>query len=257
MFIPGPVIDCWACEGTGIGRKFVERVRVPTGEVCSWCTNDGSSPEYDGDDGSYYRQKYVEPGKTRDRWWSDRSYRVFAILGNVRNGHGFAGVETHEPLPYISDCRGVPDDATPETLDVLSNEHSASWCTMEELMAYDWKQPIHQVGVVSIQAYASLRGTGAAPEHWSGGISGPNIVTLMPLAADVILATHPLELTTGAPEPHPLRDDAVPIDGIRYYVQYRWTDDLESYTGNFMERMRMLAGHVGERETRLIFDFDS
>jgi len=40
-----------------------------------------------------------------------RWYDLFAILGNVRNGRGFAGVVTGSGFVPISDCRGIPEDA--------------------------------------------------------------------------------------------------------------------------------------------------
>jgi hypothetical protein len=254
--VPGPIIDCWACHGTGIETRW-KRVHSTT-EQCNWCTNDGSNPDFPDDDGSYYRRKYVGPGKTRDSWYSDRNYTVFAILGNVRNGHGFAGVYTHDPLPFISDCRGVPDDATPEALEHLSNEHSATWCTLAEVMDYPWHAPIHRGGVITIQQYARLRGTGAAPTNWCGGIDGRGIMTLTPQAADMILAQHPRALSAGSGHPSgPFRDDSEPINGIRYYVNYEWDDTLADTTRGFLDRMKMLAMEVGEHDCRLIFDFDS
>jgi hypothetical protein len=257
-FVPGPIIECWACSGTGRKRVYDRDAGTYsfTNDPCMWCTNDGRG-EPGLSDASYYRRIYVEPGKTRDTWFSERSYVTFAILGNVRNGHGFAGVETHAPLPYISSDRGIPDDVTPETLDVLSGEHSATWVTMAEIIDYDWKQQIHQSGVITLRAYAALRGTGAAPRNWSGGIDGPNIATVTTQQADAILARHPLPLVAVPSEPNPFLDDGDPIDGIRYYVRYRWTEPLERYTEMFLQRMRELASVVGEHECRLVMDFDS
>ena len=40
----------------------------------------------------------------------ERHYYLFAWLGNVRNGFGFAGTPTHEPVASMTDCRGLPDD---------------------------------------------------------------------------------------------------------------------------------------------------
>jgi hypothetical protein len=40
----------------------------------------------------------------------ERHDYLFAWLGNVRNGFGFAGRPTHEPVASMTDCRGLPDD---------------------------------------------------------------------------------------------------------------------------------------------------
>jgi hypothetical protein len=186
--------------------------------VCRYCTNnqfDDPGANLNEDDLAFYRRRYgVGPGKIRDTWYSDRNYTVFAVLGNVRNGFGFASIET----PVIADHRGVPDDTTSETLALLSGEHSETWCTLDEVEAYDWTQDVYDSGVISLNEYAKLREGNQAPQSWSGGISGAGIVTLTTQAADT---------------------------------------SLTEYTAAFRERMRMLREAVGDRECRLIFDFDS
>jgi len=228
-FIPGPIIECWACDGTGVARH-------QPGKPCWSCNSDPA--ERDEFDRDYLEARYVQPGKVRDTWYSDRNYAVFAILGNVRNGRGFAGVYTHDPLPWISDSRGIPENATPETLAVLSDEHSGTWCTLAEVLAYDWHRPIHRGGVISLAQYAECKRTGQRPDSWSGGISGGNNVTVSPEQADRFLAGS----NTG---------------GMTVHVNYEWDDTLDDFTSVFRDRMKMLAMEVGERECRLIFDFDS
>ena len=39
-----------------------------------------------------------------------RSYNTFAMLANVRNGRGFAGIKTSDGFPYIHEPRGLPAD---------------------------------------------------------------------------------------------------------------------------------------------------
>ncbi len=278
-FLPGPVIECWSCDGTGFATRWEERKRVPwinddgTRKPCGWCTNDGMTPEYEGDTGEYYRERYVEPGKTRDHWYSDRNYVMFAILGNVRNGSGFAGVETFVPLPSISDGRGIPDDATPETLQILSDEHSGTWCTLDEVDAYDWDQDIQQSGIIGLDVYAQLREGNKSPDSWSGGISGQGIVTVTMQAADALLAQQPAAALTAGGDGGALKSDAnirggapadmlfggggMNIGGTRYYVKYRWVEKLDESTAGFRKRMELLHAAVGDRECRLVYDFDS
>src|ERR1700760_96312 len=47
-------------------------------------------------------------------FYSDRSYDTFAILADVRNGHGFAGVSTGEGFTPVSMPKGLPGDLSPE-----------------------------------------------------------------------------------------------------------------------------------------------
>lgn len=39
-----------------------------------------------------------------------RSYNTFAMLADVRNGRGFAGIKTSDGFPYIHEPRGLPAD---------------------------------------------------------------------------------------------------------------------------------------------------
>ena len=132
-----------------------------------------------------------------DSLFLERDYTMFAILGNVQNGHGFAGVYTHDPLPFISDCRGIPnleadtraaiiypdddhdEDAWENDDIVWMGDHSFSWVTFAEYLAYDWERPMQSGGVVTMAALKEWtledKDHQRPPPGWSGGISGPNI----------------------------------------------------------------------------------
>ena len=40
----------------------------------------------------------------------DRHYQLFAVLADVRNGYGFAGIQTGEVVTPTSKPRGLPSD---------------------------------------------------------------------------------------------------------------------------------------------------
>ena len=56
--------------------------------------------------------------RKKDKWVTvgvgvagdSRSYNTFAMLANVRNGRGFAGVKTSDGFPVIHEQRGLPED---------------------------------------------------------------------------------------------------------------------------------------------------
>lgn len=115
----------------------------------------------------------------------NRNYNLFAILANVRNGHGFAGVTTGEGWPSIAPGRGLPEGFDPDA--VLPHphypeegprylgDHSFTWVTLDELKAFDWDGVTSTLyGIVPADVYEELK-TGEQPEEWSGGISGPGI----------------------------------------------------------------------------------
>lgn len=68
-----------------------------------------------------------------------RSYNTFAMLANVRNGTGFAGVLTSTGFPVIHEPRGLPDDLTRD------EDHGVIVDKAQLVCAWDWdgkEQPI-------------------------------------------------------------------------------------------------------------------
>ena len=86
-----------------------------------------------------YRWVSADSWSKDDSWHADemyngRSYYLFAILADVRNGSGEV-----EPIDYP---RGVPDDASSGYKYVVDrwdgDGHSHSYFTLDELMNFDW-----------------------------------------------------------------------------------------------------------------------
>lgn len=83
----------------------------------------------------------VIPKSKHGNWNDDplenRSYSYFGWLADVRN---------YSEIPPISQPRGVPDDMAPETKASFeswgSDAHSASWLTVDEILAVDFDQVI-------------------------------------------------------------------------------------------------------------------
>lgn len=152
-------------------------------------------------DRRYPCRRCHETTLTHRQWFSDRNYDVFAILGNVRNGSGFAGVRTSSGFPYISDGRGLPDDLSNEVnarlalieadndsededlYDLLDKEpegwwdlgeHSQSWVLLSEIDEYDWDGGVVKEGWVDPWNFELWRQDGK-PQAWSGGVSGGSI----------------------------------------------------------------------------------
>lgn len=93
--------------------------------------------------------------------YSDRNYNVFGILANVRNGSGFAGIETGAGFVPISDPRGLPEDLSDEYRAAIADEddskvprlwfgdHSETHLSLKELIDFDWTQTTACAGVVN------------------------------------------------------------------------------------------------------------
>lgn len=175
--------------------------------------------------------------------YQGRNYDLFAILADVRNGRGFAGIKTGEGFVPIEDPRGVPEDASPSVADEIrdygSDGHSHSWFTVAELLAYDWDQQTIIEGVIPYEEFIKLKGTNQSPKGWSAGISGPGIVTY--------------------------DQDEVPEDiqdrierGERPYVAYRWAIKYRAHTQYFLETTIPALQALGEPDdVRMVFFFDN
>jgi hypothetical protein len=179
----------------------------------------------------------------------DRSYDTFAVLANVRNGYGFAGIPTGEAYEPISKPRGFPPGFEVDGEDhngKWMGDHSHSYVSLAELMDYADRHATTRrtkFGVIPVAVYEHLKETGGAPNDWSYGISGPGIITL-PSDAYNYSKRHGLLL----PEK-------------QYYVQYSWgVSALETtYIPELIAQLLELQAEydVANHEVRLVFGFDS
>lgn len=204
-------------------------------------------------------------------YFTDRNYRLFAALGNVRNGYGFAGVPTHTPIHPISDNRGFPEnmsrfgeifksmtegsyneddwDEFEKNFGQLGfdspGDHSTSYVTLRELKEYEWPR-INATGWLTLDHYLKTVKVGENPNEWCGGVSGSNIVHLQPDEVDSLVIE----------------------EGKQYYVQCVWEDHLidERIIKQILDWMEPLAtpewmadktGVHPDDSVRLIFNFDS
>lgn len=109
-----------------------------------------------------------------------RNYDLFSILANVRNGVGFAGVDTGDGFTPISEPRGLPLDVSLKVQKESDNwgdgGHSHSWLTVKELLEYNWQQTTKKRGKVSQKAAAKMAKTGEAPGSYCGGTTDKSYV---------------------------------------------------------------------------------
>lgn len=92
--------------------------------------------------------------------FEERCYALFGWLAGVRN---------YSDLPILAPPRGIPDDASPgvraayEDWDV--DAHSASWLSVQELLAFDYDQRVEDRRVTRQTAWGyDGGGTAAAGE---------------------------------------------------------------------------------------------
>jgi hypothetical protein len=68
----------------------------------------------------------------------DRSYNTFAMLADVRNGVGFAGVKTSDGFPVIHEPRGLPAD-----LELDGDDHPVKRGSL--VAAWDWNGELAEI----------------------------------------------------------------------------------------------------------------
>jgi hypothetical protein len=194
---------------------------------------------------------YIDAGAMED----DRNYRVFAMLAGVRNGFGFAGIETHTPLQPISEPRGLPADAEIEDGDSIIvmadgggeedirtrhwlGDHSHSWLTLREILDWNgWDSSLDMRGVVSRQEFERIEREGGSPNSWSGGVWGGTTTIVSPEEARA---------------------------GVDYTdVNFLWQEPFRNYAQTFrlwVDYLERKYGWLLESDpaaVRIVFGFDS
>lgn len=176
----------------------------------------------------------------------NRSYDWFAILADVRNGRGFAGIKTGEGFNIISEPRGIPDDASEEWKQFVEDWgcdlHSKSYLSIEDFENFNWDQVTVKRGSITLEQYKELRGTNSCPNGWSGSVSGGNVVTVDEDIANDIL--------DGKNKDYEFND---------IYVNYHWTikysEWFEGKLENLLQPMKKLKSKY--EDVRIVFGFDN
>lgn len=223
-------------------------------------------------------------------WFNDRNYDLFAMLANVRNGYGFAGVDTGDAFEPIFMPRGVPESASPEYKREVEgwdcDGHSHSHATVAELRAYFEHTGSRQrmaSGCVTPEQYIALRDKGTRPTCWSGGISGRDLITVSASDFDkmerrglfikapeeekdfmrsstlINRSEVPREVLDGRGRTAQLIEDTHgKPDMFQVYVRAEWPMTYEAEMGtNFGKLLDELSALGDEDKVRVVFFFDN
>lgn len=217
--------------------------------------------------GKVFKNEYFDPKASKDGWNSDkftdkpyggRNYDLFAILADVRNGSGFAGVETGKGFNPISMPRGVPKDASKEyRKDVKSwgvDGHSHSYFTVAELLAFDWNQKTTHYGTVGIDQYVVFKKKGK-PARWSGGVWGKMIKDVSNKDMDVLVKADFDKFWSKwvKKNPNPLWN-LLP----HFYTRVEWVETYRESCEWFVSETIPALKKLGDtKEVRIVFFFDN
>lgn len=191
----------------------------------------------------------------RKTWWGDRSYITFAVLAGVRADDG-------DPAP-IDQPRGYPDDVDSETMISADpsprgqdhGDHSASWLTLDEVLAYDWDQEFEEQGVVDLAEYLAAQREKRPPESWSRWVGGAKTTVRTVEETETWLQSTEGRMASLAL----LTTLNTSRFGGEDFVQMEWTCRLSDRCESFLSWARSLPSIVEAKpeDIRLVFSFDS
>lgn len=196
-------------------------------------------------------------------FYHDRNYNLFAILADVRNGRGFAGIKTGEGFEPIEAPRGLPDDVCDELRAESeqwgSDGHSHSHFTVAELMAYDWTQTSKLCGVVDGVEFERWsrydRGQGEGPQSYCGDVTGPSVQMLSEAEMRRACSKAIKEIEN---LPHQKKQEALGQKLCNLYTHVEWElpyyKSAGQFLGHTLPRLWRLGAHD---DVRIVFWFDN
>lgn len=180
-----------------------------------------------------------------------RCYAAFAILADVRNGGRF--------VP-IAEPRGIPDNISPEGLAVLSNEHTPSWVTLDEILAFDWTREATKRGWVNAPEYEYVWRMSpwgpCAPKSWCGHVFGGGVRYITQKEMDGIM-----ERFFKSGGKHAKAREALKQEHGSTYCQVSWTVRYADAAGDLWTKilpmMLLTRSRNDGAPVRLVFAFDN
>lgn len=204
---------------------------------------------------------YEELRKHWDDKWNSalyvgRNYDLFAMLADVRNGYGFAGVDTGDGFEIMDDPRGVPDDASEEYKREVEgwgvDGHSHSYFTLRELLEWEgWDYGTEKRGVVGPTGYMQWKELGR-PASWSGAVSGASVRNVSNEEMEKLIEG-------GAVEVGSLTDSGFALDsGANVYTKVEWRVTYRDSVERFLDHVLPAMKEFGDPdEVRAVFFFDN
>lgn len=196
-----------------------------------------------------------------DRPWDLRNYDLFAILADVRNGHGFAGVDTGDGFIPIAPPRGVPEDASlaykKEVEKWQGDGHSHSYFSVRELASYDWHglRTKHR-GYVNPKEYEWFQRKGKPTKGFCAGVDGANVVKISNEQMEQL--NNPVLRILNVDKTKPIME----FDKNKsYYTLVEWEESYYDSCVNFVDKtipaLQALFKKTNVQDVRIVFFFDN
>lgn len=173
-----------------------------------------------------------------------RNYDLFALLANIRNGFGFAGVDTGDAIEPISYPKGLPEDASSVVKEKFEDDcdlHSHSYLTLQELKSVETNQIKIQRGFITAKQYEEFLNTEEI-HSCCGDVSGRNIIKV------------PKEVAIETQEKNP---------DYQVYCQVEWKETIDEFGSILINHVipelekKAEEYNLFDNEIRLVFCFDN
>lgn len=199
-----------------------------------------------------------------------RNYDLFSILADVRNGRGFAGVDTGDGYVPISEPKGMPEDVSKGLIENVcwDYDHSHSYLSLRELIEYDWTQVTTKRFQISAAGYYRWytdyfgRRKGNMPNSFSGAVLGRNVTHIS--EGDMERLMPKLKELWPNPNYDPKPENAEELDSILKHkvVMAKFEQAyFKRCSGWWSESMPLLCSYVPEGgsidDVRIVFWFDN
>lgn len=203
--------------------------------------------------------RFVGGTEYEDRLYTCRNYDLFAILANVRNGRGFAGINTGDGFVPIDMPRGVPSDASTGYICEVNSwdgdGHSHSYFTVAELIAYDWTQETTHRGCVSAREFAHFHLSGK-PNSWSGSVSGVGVEHVSNNEMLAFIQAGKDKFTWH--DYHAMSKSGLIESSARKFTSIKWTEPYYESCSLFLSNTMPRLWSFGKPDdVRIVFFFDN
>lgn len=189
-----------------------------------------------------------------------RNYDAFAILADVRNGVGVAGLDTGDGFVPMSQARGLPDDISEEAREeACTGDHSDTYVTFEEMLGYDWTRTTKERGVVSavqFEKWDRVKEWNQRPDEYCGDVSGGGVRHISADEMRELVALH-IGNRRGGEYADAIEQFAKTFSNL--YCRIEWTESYTEAAGELWEKWFpiMLKLSREHKQVRMVMNFDS
>ncbi len=133
--------------------------------------------------------EYEKGVMVRETWYESRNYDAFGILAGVRRDN----------FNQIVPLRGLPADFIEGDVDDVG-DHSQTWLSLRELLAFDWQQRAQSTGLVNARTFERwdrYHDLNHGPNEYCAGVGGERTKVIPIDEMRALVKANPDDVTAG------------------------------------------------------------